>query len=695
MKEFDSSTGGALAETHEEFARLPLGALIASLTQPRKTFNPEKLQELADSIKASGVHQPILVRKLPASRVEETSKANHRGQKYQNYVAPTHEIVTGERRYRASELAGAATIPALIRELSDDQVLEIQIVENLQRDDLTALEEAEGYEALMAHNKINADEVGNKIGKSRSYVYARLKLLDLASESKAALREGKLDTSRALLIARIPDGKLQLKALKFATDDSSGEAPSQRALQVWLRQNVMLQLDRAPFQITDARLVEAAGSCKTCPKRTGAAPDIFSDVDSADICTDPGCYGLKATTHTQRNTARAEAKGMRYVSGHEAKSICYEKSSTLNGYSPLSQVRNDAGAQRLDALLGKDFEGAVLIENPFTRELIEAVPTDEAEGVLLARGLITVLTPPPQESKEDLLADLKHLQYRIEHRKPRAVHQALEAAAVAAVRATDDSMATALLGSTFLRAWLLSKMDNTTEEDMAFALGYTFQEGEDEQDALVQHIRSSDQANLCRAAAIVMATEDGYYAEVESLMLNCLCDVLAVPVKKVTKLAEKAVLDEHAEELARVQAQIDAQKAPSPIDPLAQPNTARGADAKNKSPAAAGAKSAKKTARLSPEDAQLGIAEAMQGIEGKAAPAALQPVLAAVTGFAVGQQVKVTSDTDKLGMTVQKYAGKQGAITRREDGGGFWHVTFKGRTGGVAIFAEDQIEVVA
>jgi len=175
--------------SQDQFQTLALNSITPSLTNPRKAFNADRLAELAESIKASGVHQPILVRPLPGNRVGETGRK------------VTHEIVAGERRYRASQLAGATTIPALVRDLSDDQVLEIQIVENLQRDDLTQLEEAEGYHQLMHHSALTSDQVAAKIGKSRSYVYARLKLLDLSMECKDAMRAGTIDNSRALLIA--------------------------------------------------------------------------------------------------------------------------------------------------------------------------------------------------------------------------------------------------------------------------------------------------------------------------------------------------------------------------------------------------------------------------------------------------------------------------------------------------------------
>jgi len=137
----------------EQFAQIGLGAITPSLTNPRKNFNQVKLQELADSIKASGVHQPILVRFLPGHRTPDTDR---------NVV---YELVAGERRYRASQMAGLETIPAMIRPLTDAQVLEIQIVENLLRDDLTELEEAEGYGALMDGVNQHGRSSDNHLGR--------------------------------------------------------------------------------------------------------------------------------------------------------------------------------------------------------------------------------------------------------------------------------------------------------------------------------------------------------------------------------------------------------------------------------------------------------------------------------------------------------------------------------------------------
>ncbi len=667
------------------FATLPLHALVSSLTNPRKTFNADKLQELAISIAASGVHQPILVRPLPATRLADTF-----GQRTKGTPLPTHEIIAGERRYRASQLAGVATIPAMVRELTDDQVLEVQLVENLQRDDLTELEEAEGYERLMQHSKISVDDVGAKIGKSRSYVYARLKLLDLCQEAKQALREGAIDNSRALLIARIPDSQLQLKALEEASSkDYRGDVPSVRTFQSWLQNNVMLRLEDAVFKITDSRLVKDAGSCKDCPKRTGANPDLFTDVASADICIDPVCFHAKEQAHRDALIARAASKGMRFIEGKEAQElIAHQYSQRIEGYTPLTQVREDitSGGQSgltMRELLGKDAPGAVLIENPYSHELIEAVPTDEAEAVLLAKGLLT--QQPVTGKKENLAKTLEDMQYRIKHQTGKAQRNATFAATISAVRATDQTMAKALLGSTVLRAWLLTKLDGMTENDMAQALGYTFEDGEDEQDALVQHIKSSDHANLCRAAVILMCEEGLYYqADAQPPILDTLCAVLAVPVKAIHKKAAKTVMADYADELKEIQAKIAAQKPPTSTAPLAQPSTLSDAGAKPK---------ASKQPKLSAKDAQSGIAEAMQGIEASANAAEPAPLVDAGAPFQIGQQV-IVLDNDRLQLKLRKWAGKKGTVTARL-GGDVWDVTFKGRNGGFAGFEASELKAVA
>jgi len=582
----------------DTFEILPLASIVTSPTNPRKTFCPDKLIQLANSIKASGVHQPILVRPLPGHRVQETA-CDAAGQLLA--VRPTHEIVAGERRYRASVQAQPKTIPALIPPLSRGQGPENPILENLQRDDLTELEEAEGYEQLMAHSKITAEELGAKIGLSRSYVYTRLKLLDLGVECKQALRTGQIDASRAILIARIPDTALQSKALTEATKaDYRGEVMSVRALQAWLQAHVMLKLERAPFCTKDAQLVDGVGGCESCPKRTGAAPDLFVDVPSADICTDPPCYNKKAEAHLARLEHQAKAKGMRLIAGKEARELITDQhSNTIKGYSPLAQVRDDVVPEKrgtsLRKLLGDDLPAAVLIENPYSRWLIEAVPTEAAEQVLIEKGLVKAGkkkhskdSGPPPSTKGEPHKTLAG-----------AIHNALEQAVIAALKAYPH------------RIHALAKLLNVD------------------------------------AQAIEQETTRQYHEQ--------------------EKQAEKTLM---------------------PTASLAQPKHAAGEGKAQKTRAA-------KPRKLSAEDAQLGIADAMQSMEQAASTQPEGQQCDTGAGFDAGQLVRVTQDKEILSMNLWKWAGKSGKVSElHESKPGWVYVTFKGRNGGIGAFASDMLTAV-
>lgn len=656
------------------FAIVDLPLIVASRTNPRKTFNPAKLTELANSIAASGVHQPILLRPLPGSRVEETTWCSEPGKQLQRRdVRPVYELVCGERRFRASLIANAGTIPAMIRELTDDEVLEIQIIENLQRDDLTALEEAEGYEALMQHTGLNADAVGLKIGKSRSYVFGRLKLLDLSQDSKQALRDGLIDASRALLIARVPDSGLQAKAVAEATrKDYKDEVPSVRELQRWLQSNVMLRLDRASFNITDARLVKEAGSCKACPKRTGASPDLFADVADADICTDPACFKGKETAHHDAIAARAEAKGMRLIEGKEAKQICHWNGK-LNGYLPLSQVREDATRMvgtmatgmkppTLRELLGKDGPKAVLIENPTTKELIEAVPAEEAEAALVSKGLIK-LTSHQTDKLEESTSEIEYLKGQMDVKVARAQRIAVYEAVLDGIRGTPDHQVAKLLVGDVVREWLLSQMRIHDDEDMARMLGYTFMDGEDENDGLVMHIRACSEATLMRALVTMMAMEDAptsYHVNDEDpTILKALSKPLALDLAAVEKAAKAEVKENVACQIKELQREVESLTAlaNAPLTSTAEATKGEGGE-KSTKPKASPDKAPARKPKLNAEQAISGIAAAMQSAEDQAATALPD---APATGLVEGAAVRVHPDLTGL---VKKWAGKEGKITK-------------------------------
>ena len=169
-------------EDKNEVVSIKISQIEPNRNQPRRSFDEDALQELARSISEHGVLQPILVRP----------------QVYGGY-----QIVAGERRYRASRIAGLTEIPAIVKELSDSETMQIALIENLQRRDLSALEEAKGYQTLIEEYGFSQEDVAHTVGKSRSAVANTLRLLGLPDDVKEMLEEGKISAghARALLSA--------------------------------------------------------------------------------------------------------------------------------------------------------------------------------------------------------------------------------------------------------------------------------------------------------------------------------------------------------------------------------------------------------------------------------------------------------------------------------------------------------------
>lgn len=747
--------------TPDTFATLPLTAITASLTNPRKTFNPAKLAELTESIKASGVHQPVLVRPLPGARVADTFDIHAAGGGLK--ARPVYELIAGERRYRACQMAGLDTIPALVRDLSDAQVMEVQIVENLQRDDLTALEEAEGYEALMQHSALTAEAIGGKIGKSRSYVFGRLKLLDLSVECKQAMRDGHIDASRALLIARIPDTALQTKALAEAMrKDYRGEVCSVRALQSWLQANVMLRLEAAKFNIHDSTLVIGVGNCHTCPKRTGANPDLFADVQGVDICTDPACFHDKEEAHRTSVLDTAAKRGMRLIEGEEAQTICHQYTGHLTGYSPLTQVRTDTrdgDEVALGVLLGKDTPDQVLIENPWTKELIAAVPTAEAEAMLLARGLVKTLQAKAA-SKDDVEANIKRLYADAAKKSTKLYRDKAFEVLADMVHGMDDELAHRLICPLLLRAWWLRQVADYGAERLAPVFGLTLlrpevktiAELEDAQETQVRlHIQACSQGKLFKAMALWLVREDcefSFYGDIEPpTLFNALASEMGVDLDDIEAAATAEVRAEMADTLKALKAQLKSPGTDITATGYRGPNgetwSGRGLmprwlavlveagqdkalfkitpDAPANSPtvqapaaqAKGGGGAKKPKTKTTAAQAQAQIAAAMQAQEtnpgadaqGNAVDSS-QPVATSTppdacastvagVSLAVDMRVEVTKDPERLPMTQHKWCGSVGTITQQLDEGRRWMVTFRGRNGGMCAFDAADLVEVA
>lgn len=190
--EADAETAGMRPDSS-----LPIDRVKPNKDQPRKSFKAEELAELTDSIKQNGILQPLLVRKKD------------------NY----YEIVAGERRYQAALAAGLTEVPVVIRDISDDDVFKLALIENLQRSDLTPLEEARGYKQLIKEKGITQEELAKILSKSRSAITNTIRLLDLPTEVQELVDEGKLSAGHARAILAVPSEEGRVRLAQKVVDE--------------------------------------------------------------------------------------------------------------------------------------------------------------------------------------------------------------------------------------------------------------------------------------------------------------------------------------------------------------------------------------------------------------------------------------------------------------------------------------------
>ena len=194
--------GDAALHTQESGSlSLPISQVQPGLNQPRKRFDEEALADLADSIRQHGIIQPLTVRRLASGY---------------------YQIIAGERRWRASKLAGLSEVPAVVIEADDKKVMEIGLIENLQREDLNPMEEAKGYQVLMEEHGLTQEEVAERMGKSRPAIANTLRLLALPDAVQLMLEEGKISAGHGRAILALPKKDAQKKlAQKVAAEGLS------------------------------------------------------------------------------------------------------------------------------------------------------------------------------------------------------------------------------------------------------------------------------------------------------------------------------------------------------------------------------------------------------------------------------------------------------------------------------------------
>lgn len=188
----DALLSGPFEEIPDTITELPIDQIHPQTDQPRKRFDEQSLRELAESLKEHGVLQPVLVRQ----------------------VSSGYEIIAGERRWRAAQLAGLTNLPVVVREINDQQAAEISLIENIQRDDLTVVEEARAYRRLADQFGYTQEVIAERIGKSRAYVANTMRILNLPALVLDMLERGELNAGHARPLLALPTAEQQVAAAK-------------------------------------------------------------------------------------------------------------------------------------------------------------------------------------------------------------------------------------------------------------------------------------------------------------------------------------------------------------------------------------------------------------------------------------------------------------------------------------------------
>lgn len=289
----------AMPPVHERL-ELSLSVLEESPTNPRKTFGG--IEKLAATMVAYGCLTPLIVRPIDGGP----------------NMPVRYEIVAGHRRFRAAPIAQLSSLPCEVRLLTDAQVSEIQLTENLQRSDLLPLEQAEGYEAL-AKKGLTVEQIAEKIGQSKGTVYGRMKLLALSPLCRKALADGKIPLSVAEPMARSGrhvDQERALKQIRARAENNGGEINAREEIE-WLQKEFTRSMKSPPFNAKDSMLVAGEPACTDCPRRTKNMPPELFEGRPADVCTDVPCFLSKCRANFEAAAESAKKEGARVMSFEE------------------------------------------------------------------------------------------------------------------------------------------------------------------------------------------------------------------------------------------------------------------------------------------------------------------------------------------------------------------------------------------
>lgn len=398
-----------------EYRNISIEKLNPSETNPRKHFEEKALQDLAASIREKGILEPLLVRHRPT---EGPAKVDD------------YEIIAGERRYRAAKLAKQETLPCIIRELNDQQTIEVQIVENMHRADLSPLEEARGYKALHDNHGYDYDMLARKIGKSKTYIYSRLNLIKLPGKIQVAIDKGTLKTGWAEQLLRIPDEKGQVEVYEKILDDADNGwgITDIESLKDHIDSEYLLELKRAPFSTTATDLAPASvGACIICKNRTGADPDLFGEFSKRDCCQNKKCWDVKLAAHNEKLVAKFKSQGKEVLSGKEAeaklKGIRYGSTYAKIDDMARNPVKGTKTWGEILKPLKKEVETVICIDSQ--GEVHQLVNTKSAIEAL-PKSMLMPTSPEDKPKTPEQLAKEKEEKKKAEQKQMAAEAAALE-----------------------------------------------------------------------------------------------------------------------------------------------------------------------------------------------------------------------------------------------------------------------------
>ena len=388
---------------------LALSAIFPSPDNPRKTIDPQALEELAGTIREFGVQQPIKVRPLPMIEGAEHF---------------TYEIVFGERRWRGAGLAGLEKIPAFVEDMTEEHADKLRLIENLQREDVDPIEEAEAMVRLQQRHGYTIDQLAGMLGIGRTTAYDRMKLATVHPKVREQCQAGVIGGQIATYISRFPQSVQTVamkKVMKQVPDPKKGPqgtkmiAVSAREAKDILQAGFTVKLHAAAF-VTSREDYSACGSCTKCDNRSDNVEPLLADL-GPDVCTDKECFQQKEIDHIDWRIADARARGIRIIEGDEAKGVMPHSWRQPEGYvliSRLSEYETPPGEDRMRdidfaemvKLTGMVSPDVILLINPYSThhsdKIKEVVTAADGAALELAwESLMASVATSPDGDEDD------------------------------------------------------------------------------------------------------------------------------------------------------------------------------------------------------------------------------------------------------------------------------------------------------